>query len=178
MQTRRMKSIASILILLVVVTGCIHKVGNAPVTPWERITTNNAILAQSINTLEHGAEAAASTTLLSDAKAAKVINFSANCAKAHDKVTDILAKGQSVSVEDAAALQNFIQFVEAQATELVNSGDFGVKNPKSQQMFDLDIKNLSALAAAILSDVQIVKIIGSGSTQIQWNNAATVGGVI
>ena len=54
-----MKRIALVLILLAS-SACIHKTGGK-VTPMERVTTDNAVLAQMINTVEQGTEAVVNT---------------------------------------------------------------------------------------------------------------------
>jgi|SRR6185312_12604244 len=147
-------TILSIALLLSV--GCIHKTGGT-VTPWERVTTDNAVFTQSLNTIEQGTEAAAVSGVIANDKAAEVLGFVKLASQDDQQITAILDKGGSVSLADYNTIQGLISQLSASGQELVTSGGIGVKNPLTQQNIAQDIQNATALASALLTDVQAVK---------------------
>ena len=144
--------LALILCVLLASLGCIKKTG-APVTPWERIMTDNAILAQFADTAEQGTEMAVTTTLLTTMQARPVIIFENRFADTHKKITAILAQGPGTA--DLAQVKTLLETLKAEGVAIVNSGNIGVKNPKTQQTINADITNIINLAEAVISDVQL-----------------------
>jgi len=149
-------SVTILSIALLLSCACIHKTGGT-VTPWERVTTDNAVFAQSINTVEQGTEAAATSGLLDKQNAAQVLGFLQTAANDDTQITAILDKGGAVTLADYATIQVLIAQISASGQTLVNAGGLGIKNPLTQQTISQDIANVSNLASALLTDVQAVK---------------------
>lgn len=148
--------IGVLLLCICLTVGCIHK--GSPITPWERATTDNALFAQIDNTVEGGAEAVASSGVLSNEAVAPVIAWTGQVAQAHEQVTAILAKGSSLSASDYTTIQALLAQIQASGTALVNSGAFGIKNPKSQQTISADITALVNLGNALLADLTALNV--------------------
>lgn len=146
---------SALILCLALATGCIHKA--TPVTPWERVTTDNAVFSQIDNTVEQGAEAVSASGLLPPAEVVPVIAWTGQVATAHQQITAILAKGSTVDASDYATIRNLLDQIKASGADLVNSGALGVKNPKSQQTIAADIQALINLASAILTDVSLLQ---------------------
>ena len=158
---KRHRNTAALVILLTLSTACIHKsTGN--VTPMERLTTDNALLAQINNTVEQGAEAVQSTGQLTVAQVTPVIAWTQQVAKAHLQITAIISKGSSVTVSDYTSIQGLIDQVEISGDTLIKSGVLGIKNPKSQQTISDDMAAIITLAKTVLSEVQQVSAAKSG----------------
>lgn len=147
------------IFVLCLTTACIHKpAGSTPVTPWERVSTDNAILAQGNNSLERGAEAVVSSHLLTPAQAKPVIEFTGQIAAVHQQITAILEKGILVSGSaDAAALDSLLAQIRTAGGILVNSGALGIKNPNTQQTFSQDVQLLVNLAQSVLADAHAIE---------------------
>ena len=153
--------IFAIVMLAVLSSACIHKI-SGKVTPMERLTTDNALLAQINNTVEQGTEAVQSSGLLTTAQAAPVIAWTGQVAKAHLQITAIISKGSSVTVSDYTTIQALIDQIEISGETLIKSGSLGIKNPKSQQTISDDMVAIINLAKAVLSEVQQVSAAKSG----------------
>jgi len=149
-----MKQLLTILVLSLglISGGCIHK-ASGPITPVERVTTDNAVFAQLNNSIEQGAEAVSVSGLLKPAQVAPVIAFTGQAATVHEQITAVLNKGTSVSAADYASVQALVAQIQSSAATLVSSGALGIKNPKSQQTISADIQSLSNLASLILSEL-------------------------
>lgn len=141
------------VLLAVISSACIHK-SSGTVTPMERVTTDNALLAQSINSLEQGTEAVTSSGLLKPDQAAPVIAWCGKAAQIDTEITAILGKSSTVSASDYTTLQDLVGQVSASANELVTSTALGVKNPKTQQTIAADITAATHLAQALLTEIQ------------------------
>lgn len=148
---KRNSNLAVLTILILLTTACIHKAG-APVTPMEKATTYNAALADANNTIEKGAEIAASTGVLTPLQAAPMIGACGRIATIHTQITAVLRQGTptSASVASIAAL---IDQVKA-AVQAIPPEALGIKNPQSQQIFKTDVANVYSLADAILNALQ------------------------
>lgn len=153
-----MKKLALTLALLIGSVSCIHK-ASGPVSPWERVMTDNAMFAQLNNDAEQGTEAAQSSGLISVEQARPIIVWESQIADTHEKITAILKQGPGAA--DLASVKTLLAEIKTQGTALINSGGIGIKNPKTQQTIKADIQALIDLANAIISDVQLVK----GGTQ-------------
>jgi hypothetical protein len=149
-------SITLLSFAMLLSVGCIHKTGGT-VTPWERATTDNAVFAQSINTVEQGTEATVTSGLLDKQNGANVLGFLQAAANDDAQITAILDKGGSVTLADYATIQVLIAQISASGQELVNSGGLGIKNPLTEQTISQDIAYVSNLASAVLTDVQALK---------------------
>lgn len=153
-----MKLLATFTLCLVL-AGCIHKTGGV-VTPQERLMTDNAILAQFVNTAEQGTEAAVTSGLISTQTARPVITFEDQFSQTHKQVTALLNQG--LTTANLAQVQTLLGNLKTTADALVASGNIGVKNPKTQMTITADINNVIALTQAVLTDIQIVQ---AGGTQ-------------
>ncbi len=159
------RSFAAITLLLCLSSvGCIHKPANStPITPWERVTADSAVLAQGNNSLERGTEAVVISKLLTPAQAEPIVAFTGQVATIHTQLTAILSKGiLTAGSPDAVTLAALVAQVQASGTALVNSGALGIKNPNTQQTIAQDIQLLVTLSAALLNDAQAIE---SGAIQ-------------
>lgn len=149
------KSAQSLLIVFFVslTVACIHKTGGT-VTPWERVTTYNAALADANNTLEQGAEIAVSSNLLSPQQAFPLIQCSAQVANIHLQVTAILKQGQATQA-NVASIKDLVDQIKASIAALPPSS-LGIKNPKSQQNFEQDVSNIGTLADSLLAALETI----------------------
>ena len=158
MKQRHIATLTTVLwsytILGLIVSGtlgteaCIHKT-TGPVTPWEKVTTYNAVLAETNNTIEQGAELAAAQKILPVNVAREVIEYTSRVASVHLQITAILGKGSAITANDTATMNGLLAQIQASGTALVTSGVVGVKNPKSQQTIAADITSLVSLAQTI-----------------------------
>jgi hypothetical protein len=137
-------------IVCLFLAGCIHKTGGA-VTPWERVTTYNAVLAQANNTVEQGAETLAASSVITQQQAREVITYTAQVAGAHLQVTALLAKGSAITADDTSALSQLLLQIQSSGSAMVRSGNLGIKNPKSQQTISADISGIVSAAQAIVN---------------------------
>lgn len=154
----KLKSIALVFVLCIS-TACIHKpAGTTPITAWERVTTDNALLAQANNSLERGTEAVVSSQLLTPQQGQPVIAFTGQIATVHNQVTAILSKSVLVSGSpDATYLASLLAQIQSSGTALVNSGALGVTNPNTKQTIAQDIQLLVNLTQSLLSDAQAIE---------------------
>ena len=143
----------SIAFLITLTVACIHKTGGT-VTPWERVHTYNAALADANSALEQGAEAAVSSNLLQPVQAAPIINMTGQVALLHQQITAILASG-TASAANVASVKAVVDQIKASLQALPTSS-LGIKNPKSQQTFQQDVSGIGTLADAILSALEAV----------------------
>jgi len=133
--------------------ACIHKTGGA-VTPWERVTTYNAALAEANYGVEQGAEACVSANLMTPVQAAPLINWTGQVAIVHQQITAILAQGQ-VTQANLASVTSLVQVITGSIAQLP-AGALGIKNPKSQQTFQVDVQSIATLANSVLSALQAI----------------------
>jgi hypothetical protein len=131
--------------------ACIHKA--TPVTPWERVTTENAVLAQLINTATQGTIAVQASGLVTVAQIEPVIAFEGQAASVQQQINAILAVAPSAT--GLSQLQPLIAQLQASAQALVSSGALGVKDPKTQQTVNADIQAIVTSAEAILASYQL-----------------------
>lgn len=155
---RKKRFSAIILAVILATVGCIHKTGGS-VTPQERLMTDNAILAQFVNTVKQGTEAAVTSGLLSTAQARPVITFEGQFADTHKQITALLNQG--LTTTNLTQVQSLLTNLKTTADALVASGSIGVKNPKTQMTITADINNIIALTQAVLTDIQVFQAGGS-----------------
>jgi hypothetical protein len=129
--------------------ACIHKSAGA-VTPWEKVTTYNAVLAQTNNSVEQGAELAAAQNILPVNGARLVITYTAQVAAVHLQITAALAKGSQLTISDTSTISQLLQQIQQSGTALVSTGLIGVKNPKSQQTIAADVTSIVSVAQSIV----------------------------
>lgn len=148
MQNRISKHLVLMLAVLVATTGCIHKSGGQ-VTPWERVTTTNAVLAQTINSVAQGTVAAQQSGLITVDQALPILTFASNASRDQQSLNVILAKQPNAA--NVKAIKDLVDDIGDLATSVVNSGAAGVKNPKSQNLISGDIKAVVTAADSILT---------------------------
>ena len=148
---RRRKQAVLLVVILAVNLACIHK-ASGPVTPWEKVTTENAILAQAINTVTHGTIAVQNSGLITVQQASPILQFATLAAQDQKQLTAILA--QAPSATNIPAIQALVTQIGQSATTVVNSGGAGVKNPKSQQTISADIQAIVTAANLVLTSYQ------------------------
>jgi hypothetical protein len=147
-----MRKVFILFVVTVATTACIHKTGT--VTPWERVHTYNAALAEANNAVEKGAEAVVTSGLASPQEMAPIINMTGQTAMLHQQITSILAQGQA-SQANVASVKALVDTVKSSLQKLPASS-LGIKNPKSQQLFQNDVANIGTLADAVLTSLQAV----------------------
>ncbi len=152
MRKRTVRTVPVALILLFTV-ACIHKTGGQ-VTPWERVHTYNAALAEANNAVEQGAEITVTSGLASAQQMAPIINWTGQVAMLHQQITSILAQGQATQANIASvkALADVIKT----SMQAIPPASLGFKNPKSARVFQADVANIGTLADALLSALQSV----------------------
>jgi hypothetical protein len=147
-----MLRVGLLLILLNLSIGCLRKSGGAPITPWERVTTDNALLAEGVNTVQRGTELAVTNGLLTVSQATPVMSFCGAIATAHLQITAVLEKGAATGATDYASLETLLQQIKDSGTKLVQpGGGLEIKNPKSSSSLAADIQSVVNLAQAILN---------------------------
>jgi hypothetical protein len=148
----RHKRLLPLLILAIISSpGCIHKSNNQSATYWEKVTTYNATFAQTNQVIEQGAESLSAQQILSLDQARSVVTFCARNATIHQQITQILGKGAAINASDISTLEALLDQVKASATQLIQSGYLGIKNPKTQNTVVQDLKAVYDLADLILS---------------------------
>ena len=141
-----------LLLLLALGDACIHKTGGQPVTPWERVTTYNAALAEANYGVEQGAEACVSANVLSVSQAAPIINWTGQVAIVHEQITAILSQGKATQA-NVASVAVLVGTISSSVAQLP-PGALGIKNPKSQQTFQADVQSITTLANSLLTALQ------------------------
>lgn len=150
---KRSRSIAVVTLALVFTAACIHKTGGA-VTPWERLTTYNAALAEANSTVEQGAEAVFSSNLATQAQVSPIINASGQVGVLHLQVTAILQQG-TLTQANVVSIKALVDTIKGAIAAMPPTA-LGIKNPKSQQAFSADLNQIGTLADAILASAQAV----------------------
>lgn len=153
MRKVRSLQLIAILICLTLATSCIHKTGGT-VTPWERVHTYNAALAEANNITEQGAEAIVTSGFSTAQQMAPVINWTGQVAMLHQQITAILAQG-SATQANVASVKALVDVVKTSAGSIPPAA-LGIKNPKSQRAFSDDVANIGTLADSILTSLQAV----------------------
>jgi hypothetical protein len=144
------------VILLTVITGCIHK-PSGPVSSWERVNVNLAALAQLNNAVAKGIIAVQQTGTITVAQAAPILNYQEAVAKDHMALENIFAAGSTQAASQSARVQALLEEIKSQGRTLIQSGGLGVKNPRSQQTFNQDLQGIVNLAEVVLADYLLVK---------------------
>lgn len=160
MRKRRILSLAPVLLLLLIGTGCLRKTdafgAKLAISPWERVMTHNAMFSQLNNDAIKGTIGVAQSGIITDQQARPILEWEGQVSKDHETVTAILAKGPEVAANDPA-LRGFFEQVRTSGIELVTSGGIGIKNPRTQQSLSQDIQSIVNIAEALLSDIEAVK---------------------
>lgn len=142
-----------LIALEVTTVGCIHR-STGQVTPWERVHTYNAALAEANNAVEQGAEGAVLAGALTVQQAAPIINWTGQVAIVHQQVTAVLGQG-SATAQNIASIRAMVGEIKASLASLPPAA-VGLKNPRTQQTFQADVANIGVLADALLAAVEAV----------------------
>ena len=150
MKTRQRSTLIGLVLCLALTMGCIHKTG--AVTPWETVTTENAVLAQSLDTATQGVIAVQASGLITAQQAMPVLQWMSQAAVIQQQLNAILA--QAPTAANIPAIQALVTQLGTSAAALVSSGALGVKNPKSQQTIGADVRAIVGAAQTILAAYQ------------------------
>lgn len=148
---RKHSRLIGLILVLAFTTACIHKTGGA-VTPWERVHTYNAALAEANNVTEQGAEITVTSGFTTAQQMAPIINWTGQVAMLHQQITSILAQGQATQA-NISSVKSLVDTVKASMTNLPPAA-LGLKNPKSQRIFSDDVSNIGRLADSILASLE------------------------
>jgi hypothetical protein len=150
----------AVTLVAMITTACIHKTGGQ-VTPWERVHTYNAALAETNNAVERGAEAVVTSGLASPQEMAPLINWTGQVAMLHQQITSILAQGQATGA-NVASVKALVDVVKKSMTTLPPAA-LGLKNPKSARLFQDEVANIGTLADSVLAALaNVVDSAGGG----------------
>ena len=150
------RSIGLVVILTAVTIACIHK-QSGPVSPWERVNINMAALAQINNDVAKGIIGVQQAGTISVQLAEPILSFQELVAKDHAAIENILSAGSTQAATQATQIQALLNEIKNQGTTLIQSGELGIKNPKSQQTFAQDLQGIVNLAGVILTDYQLAE---------------------
>jgi hypothetical protein len=151
-------AIGLVITTTVATTACIHKTNAAGqqvnASPYEKAVTYSAMLAQTNNTIWHGAEQAQSMALLSVEVTDRIGHTQQIIADDHERISRILALGPDIVRKDPQNLRTLIDDIQVNVNALIQGGGLGVKNPTSQQTFQNDAQALLNLSGLILANLQ------------------------
>ena len=150
------REIGFIVLLMATTVACIHK-QSGTVSAWERVNVNMAALAQINNDVAKGMIAAQQAGALTAQQAAPILNYQETVAKDHAAIENILAAGSAKAVNQATQIQGLLNEIKNQGTALIQAGNLGIKNPRSQQLFSQDLQGIINLAQVILNDYQLAE---------------------
>lgn len=137
----------AVISAIVLLAGCIHK-PSGPVTPWERVTTYNAVFAQSLEATTQGTIAVQESGLITVDQAKPILGYLDNVATIQKQLNAILAVAPDA--KNIAGIKTLVDQIAAGGNALVGSGALGIKNPRSQQTIGADITNIANSANLIL----------------------------
>ena len=147
---RRQLVTAAVLLTLLLGLACIKKTSGV-VTPWEKVTTYNSLLASTNNTITKGVILANSDNLLTKEYTAPVLVMSSKVAVTDDELTNLLAKGAALTPADTLRVNELLVQVRDSANKLINGGTLNIKNPQSQTTISADVQSLVDLVQLIIN---------------------------
>ena len=150
------REIGLIVLLMTTTVACIHK-QSGTVSPWERVNVNMAALAQINNDVAKGLIAAQQAGVLTAQQAAPILGYQETVAKDHAAIENIFAAGSAKAADQATQIQGLLNEIKNQGTALIQAGNLGIKNPRSQQLFSQDLQGIINLAQVILTDYQLAE---------------------
>lgn len=151
---KRKSLLAQILIALLIITGCAHRVNTDPTQPvkppttWEKITTTNAEIATVNNGVAQGIIAASDAKALADeyAIAATTINF--NVAAWQQELTPLLAD-QATAKANSGRIEILVKNILNSAGKLIASGNAGIKNASNAAQLAQAADSLQKTASSL-----------------------------
>jgi hypothetical protein len=140
--------------------GCTHVASTAGVparnaTPLEKALAYNDSLAQANKAVAQTVINANGTTppLLSEAQTNKILVAQSRIADFDRQVTPLLASTASVTA-NAAKISELLDEIRLAANPLIQSGDLGIKDPKTQQEVLAAFKNVYSFADLVVNMLQ------------------------
>jgi hypothetical protein len=150
------KKAVALLCFLVSTVGCIHKQSGS-ITPWERVNTNLAALAEINADVAKGIIAVQQAEIITPQQAAPILQYQETVAKDHMAIENIFGAGSARASAQAVQIEGLLNEIKSQGMALIQSGGLGVKNPKSQQTFTQDLQGIVNLAELVLADYRVAK---------------------
>jgi hypothetical protein len=150
------RSRSLLLCLAASLCGCAHVASTAGVparnaTPLEKALAYNDSLAQANKAVAQAVINANGTTppLLNEAQTNKILVAQSRIADFDRQLTPLLASTASVTA-NAARIQTLLDEIKLAANPLIQSGDLGIKDPKTQQEVLAAFKNVYSFADLVL----------------------------
>lgn len=150
------KKVIVLVCLLTSGVACIHK-PSGTISPWERVNTGMAALAEINAEVAKGIIAVQEAEVITPQQAAPILNYQETVAKDHMAIENIFAGGSAHASGEAVQIEGLLNEIKSQGTTLIQSGGLGVKNPKSQQTFTQDLQGIVNLAELVLADYRLAK---------------------
>ena len=148
------------LVATVWFSGCAHVATTAGVparnaTPLEKALAYNDSLAQANKAVAQTVINANGTTppLLTTDQANKILIAQSRIADFDRQLTPLLASAASVTA-NAAKIQLLLDEIKLAANPLIQSGDLGIKDPKTQQAVLAAFKDVYSFADLVVSMLQ------------------------
>lgn len=152
--------VIGLLILTVLLSGCAaHRPGGQQPTPFEKVMSVNAQIAELNNVIARGIIAAQRAGLMDVPTAARILDAQKMIALDHQQVTYMLARGPDFAKLNGPQLRQLVSNFQYRLLEVLSRGGLAVKNPQSQQSFEGDIRLMSTLADTLASDLQAAGIL-------------------
>lgn len=148
-----------------IVIGCRHNPPSTnPTTPFQQVLLWNQGLAESNQSVAKMVQGLAATTppMIDIPTAQKVLVLQFRIAAADKKLTQVLEQGPEYTSGHAAQVNDFITDITGAATELINTGNIGVKDPAKQQQLTGLIQGLDGLAKLIVTGLQQAGVLKAG----------------
>lgn len=156
MKRQRIGAIVAISFLLTLLSGCqlIHIKGNTrKPTPYEKVVTTNAVLAETNHGIADAIVKSNQAGLIPGDAAAEATEYQFGIAKYDEELSKILAQGPTVAKANSAQIKGLLDMIRGSATNLLHSRAAGFKNPNSQQDLTTLVNQVLALASALVQDL-------------------------
>jgi hypothetical protein len=186
--------VSALALLMISCAATTPKPQTGQLTPWQQVTpalnaittVNDAVLNGVIDVNQAG--------LLPQSTTAAVLLEQARVADVVEQLNAIVKQGSAATAAQASQVSTLIAQIENSATTMVNAGDLGVKDPKTQQEVSAIISGLGTSAETLFNvlsaaGVNVVKsppapsqvpvvpapTAGNESQQLQMNVAGAIG---
>jgi hypothetical protein len=153
-------AVAVALILVLSFCGCVHVASTPGVparnaTPLEKALVYNDSLAQANKAVALTVINANGTTppLLSQDQANKILIAQSRIADFDRQLTPLLGTAAGVTA-NASKIELLLDEIKAAANPLIQSGDLGIKDPKTQQEVLAAFKNVYSFADLVVNMLQ------------------------
>lgn len=146
-------------LLILMLTGCAHRPGGAPATPYEQVLSVNAQIAETNRVIATGLMDAQRAGLISKSQAAYILDAQEKVALIHQDITKILAQGPELAKANAYQLQQLIDTLEFTTIDLVARTGLELQNPQSHQLFSTDVQLISTLAKSLVTKLDAAGVL-------------------